>query len=497
MYFNIIRKIFIFMLITFPVLLIGQHSNEYLGAENCVCHSTVIDMWAETKHAVAYDSVGVIQDNDHCLPCHTTGWDTTENAIPGGFDDFYYAEDQDGIDKMKNVQCESCHTPTDGAPEVTYAAENCGACHDGSHHPTYSDWEKSLHAVSRETSRPEIFGWIDEDPGCAGCHTAEGFIQFIEQSELEPNVDAPGDAGADITCAACHATHDGSIEGQLRMDKTELCSKCHNPEYNPESPPEPDGSAVHHSTAYMFEGKGGYEYDGYTYESSLHTNVITDKCVACHVFMTPFEEGPPEVPAYTGHTFDPHLESCVDCHGDFEVADSSFDYRGVQTEIDSLMNVLHEELAMASSADSTTDAFYRAKFNYEFVYADGSHGIHNTAYAEGLLTSSIDNFEPSALEPVEGVMPEAFALQQNYPNPFNPVTTIGFNIRNAGKVTLTIYNSVGQRIKTLVDESMNAGQYEVKFNGQQLSSGVYFYRIEVSDEGQMIFQKTHKMILMK
>ncbi len=492
--------VIVMLTIVLPGLLLAQHDYEYKGVDACeTCHSGVITKWEGTAHATAFDSASsYVQNTDRCLSCHTTGWDTTETAVPNGFDDYFFADDTSGMEKLRNVQCESCHTPTEeGAPLVTHAAENCGQCHQGSHHPTYTDWEKSLHAVAKFTSRPEIFSWIASDSSCAGCHTAEGFVQFIDQDALEPHVDPPGAEGSDLTCSACHQPHDGSIDGQLRMDKTELCSKCHNPEYNPDSPPEPDGSAVHHSTAYMFEGKGGYEYEGYEYESSAHTFAVGEKCVACHVFTKPYEEGPPEVPAYTGHTFEPVLESCVECHSDFAVEDSTFDYRGVQSEIDSLMNVLHGKLEMASPEDSTSDAFYRAKFNYDFVHAEGSHGIHNTDYAKGLLTSSIENFEPTAIEPVSDITPMQFALNQNYPNPFNPVTTIEFAVAKVGHVEITVFNSLGRQVETLVDEMMNTGQYKVKFNAGTLSSGVYFYRIQVHSDAGAQFSDVRKMVIMK
>lgn len=68
----------------------------------------------------------------------------------------------------------------------------------------------------------------------------------------------------------------------------------------------------------------------------------------------------------------------------------------------------------------------------------------------------------------------SFKLEQNYPNPFNPSTLIRYRLANAGNVTLTVYNSIGQKVKTLVNEMENAGLYEVKFDGAQLPSGIYF-----------------------
>jgi hypothetical protein len=85
-----------------------------------------------------------------------------------------------------------------------------------------------------------------------------------------------------------------------------------------------------------------------------------------------------------------------------------------------------------------------------------------------------------------------YELRQNYPNPFNPVTTIEYSIATPGRVQVEIFNLLGQRVKTLVDQNQTAGSHKVKFDGADLSSGVYFYSIKSGD-----FFKTKKMILLK
>jgi hypothetical protein len=88
---------------------------------------------------------------------------------------------------------------------------------------------------------------------------------------------------------------------------------------------------------------------------------------------------------------------------------------------------------------------------------------------------------------------KSFSVSQNYPNPFNPVTKISFNIPEAGKVKLNVYNVLGNEVATLVNNEMNAGSHSVTFNAADLSSGVYYYRIEA--EGK--FVETKQMILLK
>jgi hypothetical protein len=94
-------------------------------------------------------------------------------------------------------------------------------------------------------------------------------------------------------------------------------------------------------------------------------------------------------------------------------------------------------------------------------------------------------------EAVIGI-PEKFYLSQNYPNPFNPVTKIDFEIPTDGNVSIKIYDNKGSEVKTLIDEFRNSGYYSVLFSGDELSSGVYFYKIESNK-----FKDTKKMFLVK
>jgi len=88
--------------------------------------------------------------------------------------------------------------------------------------------------------------------------------------------------------------------------------------------------------------------------------------------------------------------------------------------------------------------------------------------------------------------PTTLLLGQNYPNPFNPTTNIAFTLPEAARVTLKVYNSLGQEVTTLVDGNMDAGTHSVVWDGSRLASGVYFYRMQA---GNQVFMK--KMLLVK
>jgi hypothetical protein len=85
-----------------------------------------------------------------------------------------------------------------------------------------------------------------------------------------------------------------------------------------------------------------------------------------------------------------------------------------------------------------------------------------------------------------------FALKQNYPNPFNPSTVITFTIPTAGNVTLTVYNSLGQEVATLINGYKKTQTYNLTFNGSDLASGVYIYTLKYDNN-----LVSKKMILMK
>jgi len=85
-----------------------------------------------------------------------------------------------------------------------------------------------------------------------------------------------------------------------------------------------------------------------------------------------------------------------------------------------------------------------------------------------------------------------YALAQNFPNPFNPSTKIAFSLPKQGNVTLKVYNMLGKEIATLVNEVRSIGNYEINFDGANLSSGVYFYKLEA--EG---FSEVKRMMLIK
>jgi hypothetical protein len=127
--------------------------------------------------------------------------------------------------------------------------------------------------------------------------------------------------------------------------------------------------------------------------------------------------------------------------------------------------------------------------------------VYNTRTNPGQIGQDMiePEFSPMtvALSGLGNALPTSFALAQNYPNPFNPSTEIAFSLPVASQVELAVYNVLGQKVNTLVDGDMPAGDHTVTWDGRNsdgssVSSGVYFYRIQTNN-----FVDTKKMMMLK
>ena len=143
-------------------------------------------------------------------------------------------------------------------------------------------------------------------------------------------------------------------------------------------------------------------------------------------------------------------------------------------------------LSIDNGNNWTRDNTGMPNYGLEFLAICGNN-IFGCSYGGGIWYRPIQELVWISTKQVDG-----FNLFQNYPNPFNPTTEIRYSIVNEGNVQLTIYNVLGSRIATIVNEYKQAGNYSVQFNGSNLPSGIYFYRLEA---GQ--FSQVKKMMLVK
>jgi hypothetical protein len=131
--------------------------------------------------------------------------------------------------------------------------------------------------------------------------------------------------------------------------------------------------------------------------------------------------------------------------------------------------------------------------SYSFV----DKGLAVGTYTYRLKQVDLDGtFEYSSSIEVEVTAPQEYTLYQNYPNPFNPATTIEYSLPEKSNVTISIYTALGELVKTLVNESVEAGYQKSTFDATNLPSGTYIYQIRATSEGRT-FVDSKKMMLIK
>ena len=146
-------------------------------------------------------------------------------------------------------------------------------------------------------------------------------------------------------------------------------------------------------------------------------------------------------------------------------------------------------------ANVTGTVYLDSEFSVRGTYV---YYVTATDFSEQEGESSNEfSFLITGVDGLSGAIPKVFALDQNYPNPFNPTTRINFQLPVSGNVVVEVYNLKGEIVATLVDGLMQAGFHSVEWNGltstgNQISSGVYLYRIQAGD-----FNKVRKMIMLK
>lgn len=469
------------------------HSGGYLP--------DMVTPWSKTHHASALtnalDGHYGGHFNQNCIKCHSVGYDTYFAATNGGFDDIqaqtgwtfpptltngnYLAMPQDLRDKS-NVQCESCHGPgsehayslgNTNRIGVSFSAGDCAQCHDSEpYHVKGQEWNNSLHAIAVRTPTGEGRG------ACVRCHGGYGFVDYVDgkpQNQQRLDYEA-------ITCAVCHDPHGQDNPSMLRtvgpvtlMDnvttisnggKGQLCMNCHMTRRDAVSYVETAAANAQFGPHYgaqtdMLMGVNAITY-GKQIPSSAHREVVADSCVACHL-----QEVSASHPAFGkagGHTFRPgwdggtptdpaddiHLTgACVQCHGNidtFNLKRQDYDgdgvINGVQTEVKNLLARLARLLPPIGQPTVTVAAGYtrqqlRAAYNYQFVYYDGSYGVHNVAYAVGLLKASIADLTGDGNN--DG-LPDTWQVQYfgsaNHPNAAPNATPAGDGIPNWLKYAL-------------------------------------------------------------
>ena len=139
----------------------------------------------------------------------------------------------------------------------------------------------------------------------------------------------------------------------------------------------------------------------------------------------------------------------------------------------SIISLANDSVWGKQSVPSGFPAFYSIQMIDTNAGYSGGTIFVKTEDGGGVITSLNQNYEE---------IPSDFKLLQNYPNPFNPTTNIEFGISESGFVSLKVYDILGKEVKTLVNENKPAGSYILKFDGSNLSSGIYFYTLRLEEK---------------
>jgi hypothetical protein len=127
-----------------------------------------------------------------------------------------------------------------------------------------------------------------------------------------------------------------------------------------------------------------------------------------------------------------------------------------------------------------------------YRFADNTAALGQTLAYRLKQTDYDGKFAYSPVVEVKAVLPTVFALQQNYPNPFNPSTQIRYQVPMSNEVTLEVFDMLGRKVSTLVNQRQEAGAYSVNFDATSFASGVYFYRLQAGN-----FVEMKKMMLVR
>jgi hypothetical protein len=427
---------------------------QYTSATACTeCHQTIHDQWQSTPHA------GAFADAAYFGPTNTT----VGFGLPTGF------VSQSQTPLLVGVQCENCHGPAgnhaanpddfSAVPRVEIAATVCGGCHTGPKQPNYDEWKTTEHATVTE---PGL------DPNsCGRCHMGAIRIAMVKKATVPLT-----DTTLAVECAVCHDPHrqlvyTNSLNGLVKFTNSltggsititnnllgltytnqvrnplastkdyflttsdvfsnkydpaiNVCAQCHNHRgaaYTSAS------RAPHHSPQYnILIGTVGQLSSGAVPNFPATHSRLELQCVACHMQTANHQNGPPEVAAITGHSFQVNsFQVCAGCHQSASNAQNLVDVvqQIVAEEIQTIKAGLDlwavtkappalakysalaweyttpGDLAPSGSVGPTAAEqalipvnIQKARFNLYLVLYDGSYGVHNAPYASTLLDAA-------------------------------------------------------------------------------------------------------------
>ncbi|GAB4366015.1 MAG: hypothetical protein Kow0042_05620 [Calditrichia bacterium] len=312
------------------------------ASNNCFCHNSdaggsKAGSWAGTGHSTLFklgiQGIASSHYAEHCIECHTAGYNTEPEAVNGGFDDvalnlgwvFPAHPQPDEWDSLSinfpslatlgSIQCENCHGPfgdmtfghfQQAFPAISIDAGMCGRCHDEPwRHYRNEQWKHSPHSFDVYTAAHGA-GARGASSSCVPCHSGAGFIESFDADYAVGdlyNTAGPGN----VSCATCHEPHTAALrttEDVMLRDSTlitaggngKLCMNCHKSRRNAEeyAVEYHDHFGPHHGPqADMLAGANVVSF-GWTLPSGQAHLTAGNSCVSCHMAPTPGAGTPPD-----------------------------------------------------------------------------------------------------------------------------------------------------------------------------------------------------------
>ncbi len=182
----------------------------------------------------------------------------------------------------------------------------------------------------------------------------------------------------------------------------------------------------------------------------------------------------------------------IDAWGSVKIPAGTFECLRMREDFKEKTVYIFNDMELPSDSTSGISYSWLSKDNLLVCDIVSTDGETNPEFTMASEFSRLKSQTTAVDEELNSAVAESFILEQNYPNPFNPVTMISYSIAEADHVNLSVYDSAGRLVLTLVNGVQNAGQHSVQWNAAGLASGIYYYRLQ---SGQ--FSKINKAILLK
>lgn len=531
---------------------VSGHANRFKNAITAT--GTTYSTSCMKCHTVGYDQTliaenGGFDDRARQLgwnwanynPPRPANWDSLKNRFPS-------------LVAFASIGCESCHGP--GSEHVIGGGDTnkiqksvnegvCLKCHDSpNNHPIGRQWSNAMHSkIVYSNSFAQQNNGTNNLGNCIRCHDGNGYVNFTKGIGTNTNTYNISKQEK-ITCATCHDPHGNGNDYGLRNRPSNsdtlgngyhytnvgngiVCMDCHksrrdNVTYCQTRVTSSTWGPHHNAQSDIYLAQNAATFAGFPpYRTTLHKEFLQDACVTCHMPATDTSSTSGNRNKVGGHALSlhndstnyDHMEACKSCHAgkqkfDDFIADQDYDQDNQiepwRLEFDGCMQKLAWDLPPANNdsvswqliaADSFNVNLRKAYWNYQLL--DGSkRGMHNPKYSIDVVRYS--RLALIGIIPISSEVPTSFELSQNYPNPFNPTTKFRFSIPKQNDVRVIVFDILGREVKTLVNEkNLVVGKYEVDWDGtnymgNQVSSGVYFYKIVAGG-----YVDTKKMIMLK